>query len=67
MGVLNRNPKGPAPNRESPYCAFKDDRHRLWALISRDIRAVVVCAILLFAEPALTSRFSHVLAMFGVA
>lgn len=31
-----------------PYCAFKSDRDRLWALISRDIRlvliAIVVCA-----------------------
>jgi hypothetical protein len=29
----------------SPYCAFKDDRERKWALVSRDIRWVLVAAV----------------------
>ena len=28
----------------APYCAFKDDRIRLFALIARDIRRVVIVA-----------------------
>ena len=33
--------------RESgnPYISFKSDRHRLWALIARDLRIVVVAAL----------------------
>lgn len=30
---------------DSPYCAFKDDRERKWALISRDIRWVLVSVV----------------------
>lgn len=30
--------------RRSPYCAFRSDRHRLWALVSRDIRSVLIAA-----------------------
>lgn len=29
----------------SPYCAFKDDCERKWALVSRDIRWVLVAMI----------------------
>lgn len=36
---MNRK-SGESPN--SPYCAFKDDRERKWALVSRDIRWVLV-------------------------
>ena len=31
---------------EVPYCAFKDDRARLHALISRDIRIVLTTLVL---------------------
>lgn len=30
----------------NPYECFKSDRHRLWALVFRDIRIVLVAAIL---------------------
>ncbi|MDQ7306473.1 hypothetical protein O0J71_05950 [Stenotrophomonas sp. Sm3119] len=30
---------------DAPYCAFKDDRARLHALISRDIRFVLIAAV----------------------
>lgn len=30
---------------DSPYCAFKNDRERKWALVSRDIRWVLVAVI----------------------
>lgn len=29
----------------NPYECFKSDRHRLWALVSRDLRLVLVAAI----------------------
>lgn len=33
------------PSEISAYCAFKDDRNRLWALISRDVRLVIIAVI----------------------
>jgi len=30
---------------QSPYCAFKDDRERKWALVSRDVRWVLVAVV----------------------
>ena len=32
--------------RGGPYESFKSDRDRLWALVSRDVRIVLVSAIL---------------------
>jgi hypothetical protein len=32
------------------YCAFKSDRHRLFALISRDLRFVFIAALGLLAS-----------------
>jgi hypothetical protein len=29
----------------SPYVAFKDDRERKWALVSRDVRLVLIALI----------------------
>ena len=34
------------PSGRNPYECFKSDRHRLCALMSRDIRIVLVAAIL---------------------
>lgn len=31
---------------DSPYVAFKDDRERKWALVSRDVRLVLIAFIL---------------------
>ncbi len=31
--------------RPNPYCAFKDDRERRTALISRDVRLVLIVGI----------------------
>lgn len=31
---------------DSPYVAFKDDRERKWALVSRDIRWVLVAGVM---------------------
>lgn len=33
------------PRGRNPYECFKDDRHRLFALMSRDLRIVLVAAI----------------------
>jgi hypothetical protein len=39
---------------DSPYCAFKDDRERKWALVSRDVRWVLVAVVFAVSEvPAL--------------
>lgn len=35
------------PNEISAYCAFKDDRDRRLALLSRDVRLVVITAIVM--------------------
>lgn len=34
------------PRGNNPYECFKSDRHRLFALMSRDVRIVLVAAIL---------------------
>lgn len=33
------------PRSRNPYEGFKSDRHRLFALVSRDLRIVLVAAI----------------------
>ena len=48
------------PRGRTPYECFKHDRHRLFALMSRDVRIVLVAAILgdaglAGAHPALRS------------
>jgi hypothetical protein len=37
------------PRGRNPYECFKSDRHRLFALISRDLRIVLVAAIVVGA------------------
>jgi hypothetical protein len=34
----------------SPYVAFRDDRCRMWALVSRDVRWVLVALVLALGE-----------------
>lgn len=36
----------------SPYVAFKDDRERRWALVSRDVRLVLIALLLAIGEGA---------------
>ncbi len=40
---------------DSPYCAFKNDQQRLWALVSRDIRLIVI-AVVVCSGPPITWR-----------
>ena len=46
--------------RPNPYCAFKNDRDRLWALIARDVRDVAIVGLVLVGvghvPPALVAR-----------
>lgn len=52
----------------SAYCAFKDDRNRLWALISRDVRLVfiaVIAVVGLHYAPLFSTR--ELLAMLGLS
>ena len=47
-------------SRPNPYCAFRNDRDRLLALVSRDVRIVAVVLLLLIAgfyDSALLPRF----------
>lgn len=37
------------PRGRNPYECFKDDRHRFFALMSRDVRIVLMAAILVGA------------------
>lgn len=39
---------------QSPYNAFKDDQERRRALISRDIRLVLIALVLTFSAPKLS-------------
>lgn len=51
--MIPSNPKNrDQVNSTCPYCKFKDDRGRLRALISRDVRIVLVTLVLLVAAPA---------------
>jgi len=36
----------------NPYIAFRDDRCRMWALVSRDVRWVLVALALALGVPA---------------
>jgi hypothetical protein len=40
----------PSVGGDSPYTAFKDDRERRWALVSRDVRLVFIAFILAIGE-----------------
>lgn len=37
----------------APYCEFKDDRARLAALVARDVRKVLITAVLAFTGVSL--------------
>lgn len=52
MNTTRAAAKSGLGSRQSPYCAFKNDRARLWALVSRDIRWVLVIGIVAIFEPA---------------
>ncbi len=41
MHPLRKSQGGRGDERDSPYCAFKDDRYRFWALLVRDIKGVL--------------------------
>lgn len=56
MTASKNVPKLREDKRDSPYCSFKSDRDRLWALVSRDIRLVLIMAVVAFAGPPITSR-----------
>lgn len=47
----------------SPYCAFRTDRDRLWALISRDIRLVLIAGLIAASAPSTSSYLLKVWAM----
>ena len=48
----------------SPYDTFKSDRDRLWALISRDVRIVLVAAICVGAAGSAPAGVRAILAWF---
>ena len=41
---------------DSPYVAFKDDRERKWALVSRDVRLVLIDLAPVFPDPSYSQR-----------
>jgi len=57
----------PRPSRgQNPYCEFKNDRLRLWALVARDVRNVAIVGLMLVGmghvPPALVARFLAMIA-----
>ena len=60
MNGISGCPKpGKAMGEHAPYCAFKDDRERRLALISRDLRKVAIVIILVtFAWPPVSAPVS---------
>jgi hypothetical protein len=42
---------GPETGHWGAYCAFKNDRARLLALVSRDIRLVAIAIVVAYAAP----------------
>lgn len=37
----------------SPYCVFQNDRDRLWALVSRDVRLVLIAGIMVMSSTSI--------------
>jgi hypothetical protein len=56
--MLGNHPKPDKQIAEhAPYCAFKNDRDRLLALVSRDIRKVLIVIVLaMVAGPPVVAR-----------
>lgn len=53
------------PRRPNPYCAFSNDQERRRALMSRDVRMVLIAAIsALGAAPAAASAWPWLQALF---
>jgi hypothetical protein len=60
MAVGKTGKKLDKPVDHSPYCAFRSDRERLWALVSRDIRLVLIACFLAVATPPASSRLLQI-------
>lgn len=45
MAGINPGPRLGNLSERSPYWAFRSDRDRLWALISRDVRLVLIAVL----------------------
>lgn len=45
----------------SPYCVFRNDRDRLWALVSRDVRLVLIAGIMVMSSTSIPwSKFGAI-------
>jgi hypothetical protein len=60
MAITNTGTKPGNSGGRSPYCAFRNDRVRLWALVSRDIRLVLIAGLMVVATPSVASRLTQV-------
>lgn len=65
VATPNRPARAKKQDSNSPYCAFKSDKHRLWALISRDVRLVVCACVLLVAGAPFAPRLVQLIAKLG--
>lgn len=54
---------GPETGQGGAYCAFRNDRARLLALVSRDIRLVAIAVVVALAVPAVPGIFSRVVSL----
>lgn len=60
MAGINLRSKAGNPSERSPYSAFRSDRDRLWALVSRDVRLVLIALLVAVATPPAVSPLSQV-------
>lgn len=56
MSVGKAATKSAKLGEHSPYCVFNSDRDRLWALVSRDMRLVLIACVLAVAAPSQLSQ-----------
>ena len=45
----------PTSSKQNPYCAFRDDKERRVALISRDIRIVIIATLAMIGSSQVSS------------
>lgn len=65
MTTQKDNSKPKLLKQDSPYCAFKSDRHRFWALVSRDVRLVVVFGTIAYVGWPGVGSITHLVAVFA--
>ncbi len=48
-------------DKPDPYTSFKNDRARLWALVSRDLRLVLCTVVIAIGAPSISPSIANLL------